>query len=659
MTKINPIYNVLHYCGIHVDHLQTEKVAKNIPSQSKHVQDGKIAQVKYKLNEFVNDISKSLSEINSNGEHKNIIYNKLKDRITKRQNKESQWGFIHRFFHRLGHLFRGHGFSTTAERAKIIQSKIEIATSQPLKNEETPKTKPNEEKISNEDSEKLEKPIQDPVPNVEDDKFKPGSNLNPVLKSEEEQDSKKLDQLIEESIPKKEVEKVVEVNLPEVNLLTKDDIKKMNVPEIWNNLKVYLEWPDNKKIREHLSKLTPDQIAEYVVEDVFQINLVMSVNWKPLTDLWNIAQKEAFADAILAMEDGIKLLTTGINFYVNYSDVDDYESYSQVCNNLKELDTFIDRTKFLHLFKMHCSQKEITLPGTSDWVAELLVREGLKGGNWAAIESSLKSYGLEEYIKVLPKKQFALMNADECDAWIALRNAQKEYTVSVWVAEKHKSSSSNTEIDVEKVISKPFKLLKSPLTFISKAKNDHSFAVALTIQHTNLDPAYKEQEAEYFTSDTFSGEAEKQCKKNNKVYLNSECPHTHQPFSVVAVFNESQSNEWHLTVNLATKGSTELSKYCSFQINHRNKCADSNTIFQFLTFNWTACITTIDKMKFFMQTQEQNKIAKEDHLAWIISRLINGKTVELDEREFSDGPVIGKWTVSLIKPDIGAMKLDK
>jgi hypothetical protein len=187
MPHINPIKHVLLYCGIPVDQSLTEGNAKQVLSQKKDEQDGKIAQMKYKLNDFVDDISDSFTTIEGNPHYKKTINNKLKDRIIKRETKESQWGIIHRFFHRLGHLIRGHGFNTTAERAKMIQNRLEKDAGTTLKIEETAKPKPNvEELVPKQVIEKKYKPVEDLVSNTDENKPKQEVSFSKEAKADEE-----------------------------------------------------------------------------------------------------------------------------------------------------------------------------------------------------------------------------------------------------------------------------------------------------------------------------------------------------------------------------------------------------------------------------------------------------------------------------------------
>lgn len=131
MTTINPINHVLLYCGITFDHSKDPDLynlkgpAKEKVVKQKNEQDEKIATQKYKLNDFAGDVEQLIPELVKNKDIKNTVVHKLHERITQREEKESHWGGIHKFFHRVGHLFRGHGFNTTAERAKEVESKLE------------------------------------------------------------------------------------------------------------------------------------------------------------------------------------------------------------------------------------------------------------------------------------------------------------------------------------------------------------------------------------------------------------------------------------------------------------------------------------------------------------------------------------------------------
>lgn len=130
MVAVSPINHILLYCGYQFDHNKDPDVynlkgdAKQSIVNQKNDQDKKIATQKYKLNDFAGDVEKSIPEIVKNKDVKQTVVQKLHERITQREDKESHWSGIHKFFHRVGHLFRGHGFNTTAERAKIVESKL-------------------------------------------------------------------------------------------------------------------------------------------------------------------------------------------------------------------------------------------------------------------------------------------------------------------------------------------------------------------------------------------------------------------------------------------------------------------------------------------------------------------------------------------------------
>lgn len=324
MPSISPINHIYLYCGFHFDHSKDYDVsslkgeAKASAVKEKESEDDKIGKQKYKLNDFAEDVDRNMNTIVNSKDLKNAVISKLKERIETRKEKESHWSGVHKFFHRVGHVFRGHGFNTTAERAQIIETKLEGGL-----------------------------------------------------------------------VSKKDAAAFFKTNI------------------------MFMELDKNAQIQDHIAGMSPEKIAVYVKEDVFSLNKTMTnmfSNWKQITDLWNPEQKKAFYNALLDRPDGLKLLSEG---YINYGALQLNDK-----TRIKEMDSFIDRTKFIN--KCIESYKSLQSYGPSfpQWVTEVILLEGMNQNKWGKIEPLLSSLNLSLLASMLlktekPNEDLFLINEEE------------------------------------------------------------------------------------------------------------------------------------------------------------------------------------------------------------------------------------------------------
>lgn len=83
-------------------------------------------ELKFDLHAFVSLVGRNISVIKEAGsENVSVVANKLRDLADTQMKTEKTWNGLKLFFHRLGHVFKGHGFRTEGEWAKEFANKLQ------------------------------------------------------------------------------------------------------------------------------------------------------------------------------------------------------------------------------------------------------------------------------------------------------------------------------------------------------------------------------------------------------------------------------------------------------------------------------------------------------------------------------------------------------
>lgn len=132
--KSNPFIDIVLFAGADYNYenqyktsLQGEAAKKALQSLGQSYQEHK-NNLKFKYGDYLHNVEIYLSEFNNPSlpsEVRLAVAKKVSELANQRIVKESNFSSIHRFFHKIGQLFKGHGFRTKGERGLELASKIE------------------------------------------------------------------------------------------------------------------------------------------------------------------------------------------------------------------------------------------------------------------------------------------------------------------------------------------------------------------------------------------------------------------------------------------------------------------------------------------------------------------------------------------------------
>lgn len=139
--KSHPFLDTLIFAGIDIKHenqldgtpLKGEALKKALENLKKSYEDHK-SNLNLKYGQFLKNIEGNISEFNKpeiTSKVRHAVATKLLDLANRRITiKESNFSGIHKFFHKIGQLFKGHGFRTKGEWGIELASRMEKVDSE-------------------------------------------------------------------------------------------------------------------------------------------------------------------------------------------------------------------------------------------------------------------------------------------------------------------------------------------------------------------------------------------------------------------------------------------------------------------------------------------------------------------------------------------------
>lgn len=134
--KSNPIVDTIIFAGVDVEYgnqlngipLKGQAAQKALEHLKKSYEEYK-ANLNLKYGQFLKNVEGNISEFNKPETHSEVrhaVAMKLSDLANRRITiKENNFSGIHKFFHRIGQLFKGHGFRTKGEWGVELASRME------------------------------------------------------------------------------------------------------------------------------------------------------------------------------------------------------------------------------------------------------------------------------------------------------------------------------------------------------------------------------------------------------------------------------------------------------------------------------------------------------------------------------------------------------
>jgi len=132
----NDLTDLYLYSGVEVDYKESTSIAVHElkgEAQDKAMQELFTSYSQYKQSlhfsygKFLGKIEANIEELNSprnSSEQLISVAGKLEELADKRIRKENRFSGVHRFFHKIGQLFQGHGFRTKGEWGKLLANRI-------------------------------------------------------------------------------------------------------------------------------------------------------------------------------------------------------------------------------------------------------------------------------------------------------------------------------------------------------------------------------------------------------------------------------------------------------------------------------------------------------------------------------------------------------
>jgi hypothetical protein len=167
-------------------------------------------------------------------------------------------------------------------------------------------------------------------------------------------------------------------------------VSKKEIANFFKSDEKFLHLGERDNIRDHIAKLSPEKIREYVKEDTFSLKSTMTStfkDWKQVTDLWNPEQKKSFYSALLGRNDGISLLA---NAYHSYGNLLDESSVK-----IKDIDAYIDRAQFIRACIKQYNPSMERGSEFPQWLTEAIFLECMKQNKWDKITPLLQQFNLD------------------------------------------------------------------------------------------------------------------------------------------------------------------------------------------------------------------------------------------------------------------------
>lgn len=143
--KSTPLNDAIIFSGVDINYRKqlndtrlTGEAADSALNHLKDSYDKHKSQVAFKYGKFLKIIEGNLSELKRPDTPKkvrNAVANKLTELANTRIIKENKFSGLHKFFHKIGQIFRGHGFRTKGEWGLELASSIQNIDLETLKSQ--------------------------------------------------------------------------------------------------------------------------------------------------------------------------------------------------------------------------------------------------------------------------------------------------------------------------------------------------------------------------------------------------------------------------------------------------------------------------------------------------------------------------------------------
>lgn len=136
----NPFYDTLLFAGVSINY-ENNEVIRGLTGEAKDkaLNQLKVSYDNYKANlnikygQYLNNVEKYTDKFNQPNfpsEARDAVAQKLSELANKRLlEKENHFGRVHKFFHKIGQVFKGHGYRTKAEWGLKVAAKIDQVNS--------------------------------------------------------------------------------------------------------------------------------------------------------------------------------------------------------------------------------------------------------------------------------------------------------------------------------------------------------------------------------------------------------------------------------------------------------------------------------------------------------------------------------------------------